>query len=351
MRTLGLFKRIFSANMLRMSSRSHVSFKEVEDILRSHQHFAVVAHMRPDGDAIGSTVAMGEALKQMGKDVVMINEDGVPQNIAFMQGSEHVMTPPEEPIQADVLVSLDNGSWKRLGEQAIKAVENIPVCLNIDHHETNDCYGTMCCIMPDKSSTGEVLYDLFRFMNIPLNHVMRDAIYIAVSTDTGSFQYERTTPEVMEMAAELIRMGTNVHEINRKLYQEISWNKLVAEREVLKNIQLVANGKLSYASLSDETKKKLGIGSEDTEGLIDILRSIRGVVLAAFFEEQEDGRIRISLRSKDQDIPVNCIASEYGGGGHALAAGIRMRLPLEEAKKKVVERLKTALETPPLQSC
>lgn len=327
-----------------MSSPHHATFREVEDVLRTRKRFAVIAHMRPDGDAIGSTIAMGEALRQMGKEVTMLNEDGVPVNLRFMKGSDQVMRTPDHAIEADVLVSLDNGSWKRLGERSIRAVEGIDFCLNIDHHETNDCYGDMCCIMPDKSSTGELLFDLFKSMNIPLNPAMRDAIYVAVSTDTGSFQYERTTPEVMEMGAELIRMGVNVHEINRKLYQELAWNKLMAQREVLNHMHLADNGRMAWCGLTNKCKNDLGIGDEDTEGLIDILRSIRGVVLAAFFEEQVDGRIRISLRSKNQNIPVNGIAARFGGGGHALAAGIRMRCPIEEAQDKVLGLMKDELE-------
>lgn len=325
------------------SNTHHATFSEVEEVLRKHQRFVVIAHMRPDGDAIGSTIAMGEALKQLGKDVILLNEDGVPVNLRFMKGSEEVKRTPDHVIDADVLISLDNGSWRRLGDRSIKAVSDIPFCLNIDHHETNDCYGNMCCIMPEESSTGGLLYHLFKSMNVPLNPTMRDAIYVAVSTDTGSFQYERTTPEVMEMGADLIRMGTNVHEINRKLYQETSWNKLMAVREVLNNMHLAEEGRISYCALTNKRKQELGIDDDDTEGLIDILRSIRGVVLSAFFEEQRDGRIRISLRSKDQDICVNNVASHFGGGGHALAAGIRMRTTIEDAQEKVLNELKACL--------
>ncbi len=333
-----------------MNSSHHASFHEVEEVLRSNRRFIVISHMRPDGDAIGSTIAMGEALKQMGKEVILLNEDSVPDNLQFMKGCTEVRQTREgETFEADVLISLDNGAWKRLGDRSIAALADIPFVLNIDHHETNDCYGNMCCIIPDKSSTGEILYHLFKTMNIPFNPCMRDSIYIAVSTDTGSFQYERTTPEVMEMAADLLRMGVDVHEINRQLYQELSWTKLQAQREVLNRMNLSEDGRIAWCALTNACKKEGGITEDDTEGLIDILRSICGVVLAAFFEELPDGRIRISMRSKNQDISVNGVASKFGGGGHALAAGIRMRCSLEDAEQQVLTALKAVLDQTPHQ--
>lgn len=330
-----------------MTPDTSSSFHDVETVLRRHNSFVIAAHMRPDGDAIGSTIAMGEALKQLGKKVILINESGIPQNLSFMKGCEQIIQPSKNTIDADVLISLDNGSWKRLGKQTIEAVKNIPLCLNIDHHETNDRYGDINCVMPEECSTGALLYDLFKYMNLPFSSTIRDAIYIAISTDTGSFQYERTTPKVMEMAADLIRLGTNVHEINRKLYQESSWNKLIAVREVLNNMHLAANNKISYSLLTTQRKKELGIHEEDTEGLIDILRSIRGTVLSAFFEEQEDGRVRISLRSKDQNIPINNIAASFGGGGHALASGVRMKTTMEDARHQILKAMEKALADNP----
>lgn len=195
-------------------------FAPLADLIRSHGSFAVIAHVHPDGDAIGSTLALGEALKQMGKKVVMMNEDGVPSNLAFMPGVENIIPTPDEPVDVEVAISVDNGALKRLGERSLEALAGVKVWANIDHHRTNDLFGDVQCVLPDECATGAILYYFFKYLGVPVTPVMRDALYVAVSTDTGSFQYQMTTAAVMELAADLIRMGVDVQDINRQLYQE-----------------------------------------------------------------------------------------------------------------------------------
>ena len=164
-------------------------FAPLADLIRSHGSFAVIAHVHPDGDAIGSTLALGEALKQMGKKVVMMNEDGVPSNLAFMPGVENIIPTPDEPVDVEVAISVDNGALKRLGERSLEALAGVKVWANIDHHRTNDLFGDVQCVLPDECATGAILYYFFKYLGVPVTPVMRDALYVAVSTDTGSFQY------------------------------------------------------------------------------------------------------------------------------------------------------------------
>lgn len=320
------------------------SMKQIEDVIRDHETFVVIAHFRPDGDAIGATLALGLALKNMGKKVWMLNEDPVPANLRFLKGWEEMELTPELPVKADVAISLDNGARKRLGDRSMVALADIPIWLNIDHHETNDCFGDICCIRPDKCATCAIMYDMLKDMNLEITPEIRDAIYVGVSTDTGSFQYAKTTPEVMEMAADLMRMGVNVHEINRKLYQETSWGKLMLTKEVLNGMRRSPDHLIAWFCLTKACKEDLHASDEDTEGLIDLLRSISGVKLAAIFEEMGDGRIRISLRSKDPVLSVSSIAATFGGGGHSMAAGIRMPGPIQNARDQVIAALQQALE-------
>ena len=219
-------------------------FAPLADLIRSHGSFAVIAHVHPDGDAIGSTLALGEALKQMGKKVVMMNEDGVPSNLAFMPGVENIIPTPDEPVDVEVAISVDNGALKRLGERSLRALEGVKVWANIDHHRTNELFGDVQCVLPDECATGAVLYYFFKYLGIHVTPVMRDALYVAVSTDTGSFQYQMTTAAVMELAADLIRMGVDVQDINRQLYQEKPWVKMQLMREVLNGMKLTPDGRI-----------------------------------------------------------------------------------------------------------
>lgn len=320
------------------------ALKQIEDVIRDHETFVVIAHFRPDGDAIGSTLALGLALKNMGKKVFMMNEDPVPANLRFLKGTELIERTPDIPVKADVAISLDNGARKRLGDRSIVALADIPIWLNIDHHETNDGFGDICCIRPDKCATCAVIYDMLKDMQVEISPEIRDAIYVGVSTDTGSFQYEKTRADVLEMAADLVRMGVNVQEINRRLYQEISWGKLMLTREVLNGMRRTPDHMIAWFCLTQSCKDNLHASDDDTEGLIDLLRSIAGVKLAAIFEEMKDGRIRISLRSKDPVLSVSSIAANFGGGGHSMAAGIRMPGPIQEARDHVIAALQNALD-------
>lgn len=321
------------------------AFAPLADLIRKYDSFVIIAHIHPDGDAIGSTLALGEALKQMGKRVIMMNEDGVPSNLAFLSGAENIILSPAEPVVADVVISVDNGALKRLGERSLNALSGIKVWGNIDHHRTNEAFGDVRCILPDECATGAVLYYFFKYLDIPVTPVMRDALYVAVSTDTGSFQYEMTTASVMELAADLIRLGVNVQDINRRLYQEKPWEKILLMREVLNKMDLSTDGKICTFCLTNEAKARIGCQQEDTEGLIDIPRSVQGVWLAAYLEEtNDDGRIRISLRSKTPKISVADLAARFGGGGHAMAAGVRIKGGIDEVHLKILTAMQEEVD-------
>lgn len=319
-------------------------YRSVVELIHSHQRFIVIGHFRPDGDAIGSTIALAACLEQMGKDVVMMNEDAVPDRYAFLDGASEIQRSPQAPLDADVAISVDNGAWKRLGDASMAALSQIPLIANIDHHASNECFGDVQCIEAQEAATGMIIYKLIGYLGEKISPRMRDSLYAAISTDTGSFQYEKTTPEVMEIGAELIRLGVNVQEMNRQLYQEHSWHSLMLQREVLNGMKLSDDGLISSFALTMERKQELGVKEEDSADLIDLLRCIAGVKVSAIFEELPDMRIRVSLRSKDQRINVSEIAQLFHGGGHSLAAGIRMALPLKDAESKVMSAIAEALK-------
>ena len=322
----------------------NTSFEQIGEVLRGHQSFVLISHVRPDGDAIGSQLALGYALLAAGKTVHLINEDGLPDNLAFMAGSEKIELPPAEPLEVEVAIALDTATKPRLGERALHAASKAKIWLNIDHHISNPKYGDLNLVDSRSPATGQILYQLITALDLPMPAESRDAIYVAVSTDTGSFQYPSTTAETYEMAADLIRRGLDVGTINSQTYDNHPYRRVELMRALLNTLELSPDGLVANWTLRDQTRVDLGLMPEDSEGLIDFIRAIRGVQLAAFFEELPDGKIRVSMRSKDRRLDVCQIASEFGGGGHSLAAGIRMAGPLDEAKALVLAAIRRRIE-------
>lgn len=319
-----------------ISTPTNASFSDIGEVLARHQTFVIMSHVRPDGDAIGSQLALGFALMAAGKTVRMINEDGLPENLAFMAGSEKIEFPPSEPLDVEVAIALDTATKPRLGEAALHAASRAKVWLNIDHHISNPQYGDWNLIDSTSPATGQIIYQLLTALALPFPAETRDAIYVAVSTDTGSFQYPSTTALTYDMAADLIRRGLDVGGINTMIYDNYPFRRVELMRALLNTLETSANGLVASWELRDQVRIDLALLPEDSEGLIDIIRAIRGVLLAVFFEELVDGKIRVSMRSKDRRLDVCQIALEFGGGGHSLAAGIRMAGPLNEAKALVL---------------
>ncbi|GAA5481010.1 DHH family phosphoesterase [Haloferula sargassicola] len=317
--------------------------QEIGAWLNQYQSFALLSHVRPDGDAIGSQIALGFALEAAGKTVRLINEDGLPENLAFMAGSERIETPPAEPVEVDVVIALDTATQPRLGDKALAAVANCRRWINIDHHKSNPGYGDLALIDSTSPATGQILYHLILALGLPMPAESRDAIYVAVSTDTGSWQYSGTTAATYEMAADLVRRGTDVGALNALTYDNHPMRRVELMRALLNTLETSACGRLAHWQLDQETVHRLGVKPEDSEGLIDIIRAIQGVIVAIFFEELAGGKIRVSMRSKDKRIDACKICMQFGGGGHSLAAGIRMAGPMDDAKAKVLAAVKAEL--------
>jgi phosphoesterase RecJ-like protein len=269
----------------------------------------------------------------------MINEDGLPENLAFMAGSQKIELPPSTPIDVEVAIALDTATKPRLGEKALHAASKAKLWLNIDHHISNPGYGDLNLIDSTSPATGQILYQLITALGLPMPDESRDAIYVAVSTDTGSFQYPSTTAITYELGADLINRGLDVGTINSNIYDNYPYRRVELMRALLNTLEITPDGIVANWELRDQTRLDLALMPEDSEGLIDIIRAIRGVQIAVFFEELVDGKIRVSMRSKDRRYNVCEVALEFGGGGHALAAGIRMDGSLAEVKRLVLDSI------------
>lgn len=322
----------------------NVSFDQIGEVLRSHDSFAVISHVRPDGDAIGSILALGHALEQIGKKVRFLNQDSCPESLKFLPGSEKVeVTSEAGDVQVEVAICLDTAARGRVGDDSLKVVEAAQTVVNIDHHVSNPGYGDFNYVDDSYPATGQIVYDILKHLDLPISEISRDSIYVATSTDTGSFQYPNTTQATYEMAADLISRGLNVGEINSLTYDNHPYRRVELMRSLLNTLERSENGKVSWWHLTNETKEALSLIDDDSEGMIDIIRAIQGVIVAVFFEELDEDKIRVSMRSKDKRINCSEVCGRFGGGGHALAAGIRMAGPLSDAQAKVLAEIDSEL--------
>ena len=320
------------------------TFSEIGKAIEAHNSFAVVSHVRPDGDAIGSILALGHALEQLGKSVRYLNNDGCPKSLEFLPGSEKVEVSGDVgELNVDVAFTLDTAAHSRIGEESLEAIKNAKLLINIDHHISNPGYGDLNYVDTSSPATGQIIYELLMALDLPISEISRDSIYVAVSTDTGSFQYPGTTRRTYEMAADLVGRGLNVGEINQLTYDNQPYRRVELMRSLLNTLERSEDGFLVWWDLRMTTKKELGLVDDDSEGLIDFIRSVQGVVVAVFFEDLDGGKVRVSMRSKDSRVNVSEVCGVFGGGGHSLAAGIRMPGPLDDAREKVLAELRKSV--------
>jgi phosphoesterase RecJ-like protein len=321
----------------------------VADALRSNDRFLLVTHENPDGDALGSLLATKRALDTMGKDseMYLYGDAPLPREYAFL-GLEGILREPPPDADERVLVALDCANAERIG-QDLKLLERSPLTLDIDHHHDNTRFGDVTLVVPNASSTGEVLRDVFAELNVELTVKIAEALYTAVVTDTGRFQYTNTTPKAFRLAAELVEAGVDVHRIFQALYASIDFIKFKLIGKASERAQVLEGGRLviSYLERSDFTE--LGAAEAYAEGVIDSLRAIDGAEMVALIREpprSDDAPARkVSLRSSVDEIDVSAIARKAGGGGHRQAAGFSSDESVEEIANFIHREFRAAAGT------
>jgi phosphoesterase RecJ-like protein len=319
-------------------SAARSTFGEIGRALREHQKVAILSHVRPDGDALGSQLALALSLEKLGKTVRVWNEDGMLEKYSFLPRAELLTKPPPAKEDVDLVMALDTAVQTRLGT-TLDALGSSKMMINIDHHPSNPGYGDLVYIDPVAPATGEILFELIKDQKLPMTQEIAENLYVAISTDTGSFQYPNTTARTFEIAAELTRAGVDVGRVSQLLYENYPRRRIELLRELLGTMRFEAKGCVASFSLSLETANRLGVLPEDNEGLIDHLRAIQGVIVAVFFEELPEGKVRVSMRSKSDSADVCAICMKFGGGGHTRAAGARIRGTLAEVEQKVLEAI------------
>jgi phosphoesterase RecJ-like protein len=318
---------------------SNSTTSEIVAAMRSAQRIAVVAHVRPDGDAVGSVLGLALSLRAMGKEVIALLEDGVPENLAFLPGTDTVIQPGSEPLNVDLAIALDTATHVRIGERCKALLDPAPMLVNIDHHPTNPGYGTLNLIDAASPATGQIIYNLLSEHGLPIDDAVRQNLFVAISTDTGSFQFPSTNARTHHIAAEMIEAGLDTARLATLVYQSYPLRRLEMMRVMLNEMQFRADGRIVSWQLTQQFMDKIAMDPGDTEGLIDTLRMIDSVVSCVIFEDVADGKVRVSARSKDARLDVSAICGQFGGGGHRMASGARMRGPIGEAAEKFLQVL------------
>jgi bifunctional oligoribonuclease and PAP phosphatase NrnA len=317
-----------------MSSPQTTSEAEaVADAIRSNDRFLLVTHENPDGDALGSILALKLALDRLGKDSVMYlyGDAPLPVEYAFMQLGELRRTLPDD-WRDRVLLAVDCANASRIGPEP-EPLGGAPLVINIDHPHDNTRFGDVNLIVPNASSTGEVLRDVFAKLGIELTPEIAEALYIALVTDTGRFQYANTTPKALRLAAELVEAGADVHRIFRGVYETVQFAKLKLLARALERAQIYDGGRLVVSYLLRTDFTDIGAAEAYSEGIIDYLRAVEGADMAALIREppRSDGPARrVSLRASTDEVDVSAIARKSGGGGHRQAAGFSSDASVDE---------------------
>jgi len=296
----------------------------VADALRSHDRFLLVTHENPDGDALGSLLATKLALDAMGKDSEMYlhGDAPLPREYAFM-GLDGLRRRLPDDVGERVLVALDCANESRMGPVP-ELLEQAPLTLDIDHHHDNSRFGDVNLVVGDASSTGEVLRDVFAELEVVLTPEIAEALYIAVVTDTGRFQYTNTTPKALRLAAELVEAGADVHRVFQGVYESVEFAKLKLLARALDRAQVYEGGRLVVSHLLRSDFTALNAAEAYSEGIIDYLRAVEGAEMAALIREpprREGPKRRVSLRASNDELDVSAIARKSNGGGHRQAAG------------------------------
>jgi phosphoesterase RecJ-like protein len=297
----------------------------VAEAIREHDRFLLTTHENPDGDALGSLLAGKHLLDALGKDSVMFlpGQAPLPAEYRFMPLEEVRRELPED-VEERVLLALDCANESRLGPGQ-EAIGRAPVVLNVDHHHDNTRFGRVNLVVADASSTGEIVRDLVEQLRVELTPELAEAIYIALVTDTGRFQYANTTPKALRLAAELVEAGADVHRVFQSVYETVQLAKLKLLARALERAQVYEGGGLVVSHLLKTDFAEVGAAEPYSEGIIDFLRAVEGAEMAALIREPPaPGRParRVSLRSSSDELDVSAIARASGdGGGHRQAAG------------------------------
>jgi len=315
--------------------------ERITNQLLSSNHILLASHTNPDGDAVGSTIALGILLSKIDKKITLYNESSIPAVYRFLPRMEMIKKSINPDDVFDTAIILDCGDLQRIGTMASK-VRNIPAIINIDHHISNNRFGNFQLIDASASSTAEIIYRLIKKMGIAIDEATATSIYTGILTDTGSFRFSNTNQAAFAICQEMVEKGVNPSNVAQNVYGRYSLGRIKLLNLALDSIEIFHNGELSIMTITQEMLSKTGTRAEDIDGLINYARRIEDVKIAALIHEKQNGRhhlkdsdqFHISLRS-DGTVDVAAIAASFGGGGHKTAAGFDVQSGLAEIKSDI----------------
>ena len=314
--------------------------------LRENDRFLLVTHENPDGDALGSILGMKLGLDALGKDSVDVpgrRHRSARPSTRSCRWTGWAASCPTTPTRR-VLVALDCANAQRMGEAAT-LLDKVPLSLDIDHHHDNTEFAKINFVVPGASSTGEIVRDILRELGVELTPEIAEALYVALVTDTGRFQYTNTSPKALRLAAELVEAGVDVHRVFQGIYESVEFAKLKLLARALERAEIYDGGRLVISHLKRTDFTDLGVGEEYAEGIIDYLRAVDGTDMAAVIREPPeppDAKRRVSLRASHDELDVSAIARARGGGGHRQAAGFSSAETVEEIAAFIQEEFARA---------
>ena len=308
-----------------------------EEILR-RQRFLLTSHARPDGDSIGSQMAMAYALDKLGKQVRIVNADSAPDHYREFPGLDRIEIAPHAAGEADAVIVMECSDLSRTGVTGFEG----RYIINIDHHAGNRMYGALNWFDESAAACGEMVFELIRALGVPLSLEIATHIYLAILTDTGSFHHSNITPRTFDICRQTVEAGVNPAAMARRVFDSNSFGKLKLIGALLDAMELTDDGRLAVMYMDEAMLTSCGCTHNDTEGVINLPLTARGIQAVAFFKVGADGDIRVSLRSK-YDVDVRSVAVTHGGGGHKNAAGFTLQGPIDAVKPGVIKEIQDAI--------
>jgi phosphoesterase RecJ-like protein len=322
-----------------------MDWKPFVELVHKHRRFLLTTHIRPDGDGLGSMLALGTVLEKIGKEVHMVIASSWPPRYDFLDSSkriERLTFPGDRWKNAEAVIVLDTGTWNQLGDFGTFLKGLAADRLVIDHHISQDDLGGVALVDTAAEATGRLVYEAIKALDAPLPEDAANNLFVALAMDTGWFRHSNTSPRTFELAADLVRAGARPTHLYELLFEQSTLARLRLTGLVLERMRVLEEGRIAFTEIHRGDYEVTGAIPQDTEDLINYTRAIAGVEVGLLFMEQPAGGVKVSFRSRNK-VDVARIAEQFGGGGHRLAAGAIVRASLAEAKQQVLEAVRSGL--------
>ncbi len=315
--------------------------ESVIELIRAADRIALTSHVHPDGDTLGSALALALALRKMGKTAHVFCDDPVPQVLRMMPGSDDVRTSDQADEAYDLLIAVDTADEKRMGAcQAL--VSRAGATAQVDHHGTNPAYMQANDVDPGASATALLVHEMIGMLNVTLDRDIATCLYVAITTDTGNLSFSNTTAEAFRVMGDLMACGVPMSELNRTLFHQRTAAQIGVLTSALNSLRYMGDGEVTMMTLDQAEQQRFGALGEDAEGIVNYGLDIAGVKMTAFLRELENGDVKVSMRAVAPHT-VDQIARAFGGGGHTQAAGCTMHYPLDEAARLLEKAMLEAM--------